>query len=167
MPFKELDLSFFSENVFKIIGSDWMLITAEKNGRVNTMTASWGGLGVMWNKNVAFTVIRPQRYTKEFVDGAEKFSLSFLGASFKKELAYLGRVSGRDVNKIAEAGLTVGRDGFVPYFREADKVLICRKMYVQEMESGCFLDKDAEKTWYPDKDYHYLYISEIIKAMIK
>ena len=58
-----------NKNVFSMIGKEWLLVTAEKEGKVNTMTASWGGLGVMWGKDVAFIVLRPQRYTKEFVDG--------------------------------------------------------------------------------------------------
>ena len=85
-----------TQNPFAMIGKDWMLITAEKDGKANTMTASWGGFGVMWGKNVAYIVLRPQRYTKEFVDQAETFSLSFLDDSFRAALNYLGSKSGRD-----------------------------------------------------------------------
>ena len=92
---------------FEMIGKDWMLITAQKDGKVNTMTASWGGMGVIWNKNVAFVFIRPSRYTKEFVDNTDSFSLSFFGEEYKDKLTYLGRTSGRDENKIEKAGLTV------------------------------------------------------------
>ena len=94
--FKTVRPEAFDQSVFQMIGKDWMLVTAEKDGRVNSMTASWGGLGVMWGKNVAFVVIRPQRYTKEFVDGAETLSLSFLGNEYRSELNFFGTVSGQD-----------------------------------------------------------------------
>ena len=91
------------KNVFHMIGKEWLLVTAEKEGKVNTMTASWGGLGVMWGKNVAYIVLRPQRYTKEFVDAGETFSLSVLDEEYRKTLSYLGTVSGRDEDKITKA----------------------------------------------------------------
>lgn len=104
---KELKPEEWNESVFRKVGKQWMLVTAEKEGKVNTMTASWGGLGILWGKPVAFVFIRPQRYTKEFVDQADRMSLSFLGEEYRKELSYLGTVSGRDEDKIAKAGLTV------------------------------------------------------------
>ena len=105
-----------NKNVFSMIGKEWLLVTAEKEGKVNTMTASWGGLGVMWGKDVAFIVLRPQRYTKEFVDAGETFSLSVLGGERRKTLNYLGTVSGRDEDKVAKSGLTVEREDGTPYF---------------------------------------------------
>ena len=108
MNFRKIEASKLPFTPFDIKTQEWMLISAAKeNGQVNTMTASWGGFGVLWNKNVAFVVIRPQRYTKEFVDNADSFSLSFLGEKYKKELGYLGKISGRDEDKITKAGLTV------------------------------------------------------------
>ena len=113
---KEIAPEALEKSPFQMIGKDWMLVTAEKDGKANTMTASWGGLGVMWGKNVAFIVIRPQRYTKEFIDGSDTLSLSFYDESFRKQLSYLGAVSGRDEDKIAKAGLTLTHDGETPYF---------------------------------------------------
>ena len=112
--FKTIKPEELSENAFSTIGKDWMLITAEVDGKVNTMTASWGGLGVMWNKDVAYIFIRPQRYTKEFVDGSSHLSLSVLKEGFRKELTYLGTVSGRDEAKIEKAGLTICHEDGVP-----------------------------------------------------
>ena len=89
------------KNVFHMIGREWLLVTAEKAGKVNTMTASWGGVGVMWGRNVAFIVIRPQRYTKEFVDAGDYFTITFFDG-YKKELGVLGSKSGRDGDKITE-----------------------------------------------------------------
>lgn len=152
---------------FQLIGKDWMLVTAESNGKANTMTASWGGLGVMWGKNVAYVVIRPQRYTKTFVDSSETFSLSFYDESFKKQLGYLGKVSGRDEDKITTAGLTLTHEGETPYFEEANLVLVCKKLYSQEFKPECFIETDLDDKWYPNKDYHTLYIVEVEKVLVK
>lgn len=156
-----------NKSTFQLIGKDWMLVTAEKENKVNTMTASWGGLGVMWGKNVAFVVIRPQRYTKEFIDASEGFSLSFFDEGHRKMLSYLGTASGRDEDKIAKSGLTVVREGAVPYFQEASTVLVCRKLYAQPYTPESFLDPALREQWYPESDYHTLYIAEIEKILTK
>ena len=96
-------------NVFDMIGKQWMLVGAEKQGKINAMTASWGGLGVMWGKNVAFVFIRETRYTKEFVDNEETFSLSFFGEEKREMLGYMGKISGRDEDKIEKSNLQIGR----------------------------------------------------------
>lgn len=162
---KTLKPEELQKNPFSLIGKEWMLVTAQKGGKVNTMTAAWGGLGVMWGKNVAFVVIRPGRYTREFVDSADSFSLSFFGGDYKKELGYLGSVSGRDEDKIAKAGLTVVYEQDTPYFGEAGLVLVCRKLYRQTMTPDCFIDKASDEKWYPNKDYHILYIAEIEQVL--
>lgn len=144
-----------------------MLVTAKKADKVNTMTASWGGLGVMWAKNVSFIVIRPQRFTKEFIDSSEQFSLSFLDGSFKKQLGYLGAVSGRDEDKIGKTELIVSYDNGVPYFDEAKTVIICKKLYAQEYKPECFIDTELDSKFYPDSDHHTLYISEIQKILVR
>lgn len=154
------------KNVFSMIGKEWLLVTAEKEGKVNTMTASWGGLGVMWGKNVAFIVLRPQRYTKEFVDAGEGFSLSVLDDGYRKTLNYLGTVSGRDEDKIAKSGLTVEHEEGIPYFTEANTVLVCRKLYAQPYDPSCFIDKSCDERWYPEKDYHTMYIAEVEKVLV-
>lgn len=111
MNFKEMKPEELQKNPFTMIGKEWLLVTAEKDGKANTMTASWGGMGVMWGKNTAFIVLRPQRYTKEFIDSTETFSLSVLDESFRKTYGYLGSVSGRDEDKIAKSGLTIIHEG--------------------------------------------------------
>ena len=163
-PIKPEDLK---GNPFQKIGKDWMLITAGKEGKVNAMTASWGGLGVMWGKNVAFVVIRPQRYTKEFIDDGQFFSLGFLNRSFRKELNYLGTVSGREEDKILKSGLSVHYEEEIPYFEEAEVTLFCKKLYAQEMQSQCFLEEGILEKWYPGQDYHTLYIAEIVNIFEK
>lgn len=167
MSFKEMKPEELQKNPFTMIGREWLLVTAEKDGKANTMTASWGGVGVMWGKNVAFIVIRPQRYTKEFIDGSEGFSLSVLDETFRKTYSYLGSVSGRDEDKIAKSGLTLSHEGATPYFEEANTVLVCRKLYAQEYTPDCFLDNTPNDKWYPDKDYHTMYFSEIEKVLVR
>ena len=165
--FSEIKVEDINENPFTLIGKEWMLVTAEKEGKVNTMTASWGGLGVMWHKNVAYVVIRPQRYTKEFIDSSDTFSLSFYDESYRKQLEYLGAVSGREEDKIAKVGFTKGNKDNTPYFDEARLVLICKKLYSQKYDPESFIDKTIDEKFYPNKDYHTLYIVEITKALIK
>lgn len=161
MSFNVIKPTEIDENTCKLIGKDWMLVTAQKGDAVNTMTASWGGLGVMWGKDVAFVVIRPQRYTKEFVDAGTHFSLSFFDNSYREKLSYLGKVSGRDEDKIANSKLTVLDDLAAPYFEEAKLVLVCKKLFKQPLEESSFLDPALSERWYPSKDYHDLYIVEI------
>lgn len=164
---KEIKPSDLNESAFKLIGTDWMLITAAKDDKVNTMTASWGGFGVMWNKNVAYIVIRPQRFTKEFIDSSATFSLTFFDKSYKKDLSYLGTVSGRDEDKISKTNLTVSYIDNTPAFEESKLTMICKKLYAQEFKPECFIDSNIEKLCYPEKDYHTLYIAEIDKILIK
>jgi len=165
--FKEIKPEEFNKSTFKLIGKDWMLITAEKDNKVNTMTASWGGFGVIWGKNVAFIFIRPQRYTKEFVDNSDTFSLTFFDEIFKKELGYLGHVSGKDEDKISKANLTIRHSDSTPYFDEANITIICNKLYAQEIKSECFISSELDISTYPEKDYHTMYIAEVKKVLVK
>ncbi|MCD8022318.1 MAG: flavin reductase [Lachnospiraceae bacterium] len=154
--------------MFDLVGKQWLLVTAAKpDGSCNTMTASWGGFGVMWNKNVAFLVIRPQRYTKEFIDSSDTLSISVLPDGYKKQYGYLGSVSGRDEDKIAKVGLTVAHDGETPYFEEARIAFVCRKLFAQPYDPEAFIDKEVDAGCYPQKDYHTLYICEIEKVLVK
>lgn len=164
--YKELVPSQLNENAFQLIGHDWLLITAEKDGKVNTMTASWGGIGVLWNMNVAYIFIRPQRYTKEFVDSADTFSLTVFNDSLRKQLNYLGKVSGRDEDKISKAGLTLTKHGKTPYFEEAEIVLLCRKLYAQPLTEDSFIDKSIINKMYPEADFHTMYVAEITKVLV-
>ena len=168
MSFEKIELSALHAEPFEMIGRRWMLVTAEKEGKVNTMTASWGGLGRLWNKDVAFAFIRPQRYTKEFVDREDTFTISVLGEKYRKALNYCGKVSGKNAdNKIKEAGLT-------PYFtdgtagiEEADMIMVCKKMYHDEIKPECFDAGENDGKWYPQKDYHTMYIAEILKVLVR
>lgn len=167
--YKEIKPEELKNNPFQLIGKDWMLVTAKKGDTINTMTASWGGMGVMWHKNVAVAVLRPQRYTKEFVDASDHFSLSFYDESYRKDMTYVGRVSGRDeADKISKTNLVPAEIDGVPYFENATMILICKKLFVQQMNPEGFLEdsKDLDDNNYPDKDYHFMYIAEIEKMYV-
>lgn len=165
--FKEIKPNEINKNVFDMIGKDWMLIAAESGGKANAMTASWGGLGVIWNKNAAYLFIRPQRYTKELIDGSDMLSLSFYDEKFRDKLNYFGSVSGRNEDKIQKSGLTKFYYNGVPCFEEANIVMICRKLFAQEINPECFIDKNIERENYPNKDYHAMYVVEITKVLVR
>ena len=167
MSFKEIAPEEFNESVFKVIGKDWLLLAGTVDGKTNAMTASWGGMGIMWGKPVAYVFIRPQRYTKEFVDNSQGMTISVFGEDKRKMLSYFGTVSGRDEDKIAKSGLTKVEDNGQVYFEEARVAMVCRKLYAQELKQECFVDKDSDAKWYPDKDYHTMYVMEIEKLLIK
>lgn len=163
---KEIKPNELTENTFKLIGDDWMLITATKDGKVNTMTASWGGFGILWNKKVVYAFVGSQRYTKEFIDSSSTFSLTFFDESFKKDLSYLGTVSGRNEDKILKTNLNITYIDGTPGFNEAKLTIICKKLYAQDLDPNCFIDKSLDNKYYPTKDYHTVYVAEIEKVLI-
>jgi len=165
--FKEINPGQIKDNVFKLIGSDWMLITAGTIDFFNMMTASWGGLGVLWNKNVCFCFIRPGRYTYGFMERADHFTLSFFEEKYRNVLDLCGSKSGRDVNKVKATGLTPvkGETGAV-HFNEARLVLECKKIYFQDIDPKHFLQNDIAGN-YPQKDYHRMYAGEIVSCLVK
>lgn len=170
MSFKQISPEELNQNPFVAIGSEWMLIAAEKGGKTNAMTASWGGVGIMWGKPAAFAFIRQTRYTKEFVDAGDHFTLNFFGGKFKKELGYFGRVSGRDEDKIAKTGMNVSTVENVPVFDDATTVLVCRKMFTQKLDEAGFIDRKVLEQNYEigsSDSMHSIYIAEIEKILVK
>ena len=156
------------ENAMQKIGKEWMLITArdECQGRVNAMTASWGALGVLWGKNICTCFVRPQRHTYRLMEENSVCSIAFLSEDYRGALQLCGKKSGRDTDKLGEAGLhTVEFDG-VPVIVEADTVLICRKLYADDLKKECFLDP-ALLSHYAAEDYHRVYVLAIEKVYRK
>ncbi|HPX27273.1 MAG TPA: flavin reductase [Treponemataceae bacterium] len=166
----------FSENSIKLIGSDWMLITAGsissdeyiQDKSFNTMTASWGGMGFLWNKPAAFIFVRPQRFTFNFTEKEDVFTLSFFSSDYRGALSLCGKVSGKDVNKVKEAGLTpiTVENGSVA-FQEASIILECKKNYADFLKPDCFIDKSIISSVYSAGDFHKMYIGEITKVWKK
>ncbi|MBO5453836.1 MAG: flavin reductase [Clostridia bacterium] len=164
--FKEIKATEISGNLIEKLSKEWMLITAQKEDKVNTMTASWGGFGELWGKDVSYIVVRPSRYTYEFLEQGEYYSLCFFDASKKDVLTACGKESGRNVDKIEKHNLTVSIDN-APYFEEAELVLICKKLYSQMLEKENFVCKEFAEQMYPDNDIHKLYVGEIVKVLEK
>ncbi len=165
--FVEVKPQELTMNPFTLIGKEWLLIAAQKEGRTNAMTASWGGLGVLWARNVAYIFVRDSRYTREFIDGAEQFALSvFDGTVYRGMLNYMGTVSGRDEDKIAKSGLTLRMEGEAPIFDEAKLVMVCKKLSCHALPEEGFLDPGVEK-FYGDHDYHKMYVGEIVKILVE
>ena len=159
MAFREISVEQLKDNPFTLINKDWMLITAGDAEKHNTMTASWGGVGELWGKYVSTIYIRPQRYTLEFVEREEYYSLCFFGPEYRQALSLCG-------SKDAATGLTPCFDQAAPYYEQARLVFLCRKLYRQDMEESAFLDKGLLEKWY-DNDLHRMFIGEIVKVLEK
>ena len=163
---KSIPPETIKENVFRSIGEDWMLITAGSIDRWNTMTASWGGLGVLWNLKVSFCFVRPTRHTYDFMERSDRYTLSFYEESWRDALDFCGTQSGRDVDKAAETGLMPTEIEGGVAFEQARLVLVCRKLYQSDIDPGRFVDPSIDSN-YPAKDYHRLYIGEVIHCLSK
>ena len=168
MNYSIFDVKSESINFFNKIGSDWALLSASKDGKCNGMTVSWGGTGVLWGKNVFFCFVRPQRFTKEFCDASDIITLSFFDEDKKDALKICGSKSGRDCDKLALASLTpvIGDMGEVD-FEESNLTLVGRKLYAQKLSEECFIDRECDEKWYPERVYHMMYVCEIIEARRK
>ncbi|MDD4221636.1 MAG: flavin reductase [Candidatus Methanomethylophilus sp.] len=165
---QEIDLNELGKYVDAVndIQSNWMLVAAKKDGKVNALTASWGALGSLWRRKVAFIFIRPSRFTKEFIDVSGRFTLTFFNGR-KKEMGYLGKTSGRDVpDKIAQAGLTETEVAGMPTFKEGRLMLSCRVLYTDPIEREHFLEKNIDDEVNPDGDRSVIYVGEIEKGYL-
>ena len=165
--FKKIDPLMIEDNPFKLIGKDWMLITAGTINKYNTMTASWGSFGVLWNKNACTIYVRPTRYTYEFLEKYDYFTLSFLPEKYRAALNFCGANSGKEVDKVSKTGLTPVAGDFGIYFKEARLIIECKKIFYADLKPGLFLDKKADSAYYPKKDYHRIYIGEILNCLAK
>ena len=163
--FTEIDVHELSRDPFEMIGKQWMLITAGDERGYNTMTASWGSMGILWNKPITNCFVRPQRHTVGYLDGNEYYTLSFFAEEYRNALSYCGKMSGRDVDKAKECGLTPVHENGYTYFAEAETVIVCRKLYKQQMDPSCILDASIDEKNYPAKDYHFHFIGEIVKVL--
>ena len=163
----KIEVSEFNK-AFDMISKDWMLISAGDSSNYNIMTASWGGFGHIWGKNICWCVIRPQRHTKKFVDSNDYFNLIFFpSGEYKKELSICGSKSGKDIDKAKECNFTP-IDGFegTTTFKEAKYTITCKKLYHEQLSARGFADKLDLETWYPDNDLHIMYFGEIVNIEV-
>ncbi len=164
---REIKPEAIKDSPFSAIGQEWMLITAGDKLKFNMMTASWGGWGVLWHRPICFCVVRPGRYTYEFMEKAKYFTLSYFDKKYKKALEFCGTKSGRDVDKVKATGLTPveGAKGCV-YFKEAKLVIMLKKIYFQQIDPKHFIDPKLNEN-YPKKDYHRMYVGEVVKCLAR
>lgn len=162
---KEITARELQGNFIKMLSEDWALLTAGTIDSFNTMTVSWGGIGELWNKDVGFVFVRPQRYTYEFIEKNDYFSLSFFGGEYKKELGLCGSKSGRDIDKMAETGFIPIDLGNVIDFEQAKITVVMKKLAYQDMKPDGFLDDNIMKN-YANNDFHRIYVGEIVKILL-
>ncbi|MDO5317704.1 MAG: flavin reductase [bacterium] len=159
------------ENAFNLIGQQWMLVAAGSKDKFNMMTASWGGIGWLWNKPVAFLFIRPERYTHEFIERENRLTLSFYDETHRAKLQFCGKNSGRTVDKVKATGLEpVALESGTVTFEQARLTLDCRRLFKTSMTEADFLDKSLLSKWYgnqPGGSLHDVYVVEIESVYAK
>ena len=165
--FQPYPMDLLEMNPFTKIGKDWGLVTTGSKTKYNTMTISWGGVGVLWNKNVVYVFVRESRYTKEFMDNGAFFSLSFFDEKYRSALSYCGAHSGRDEDKFEKSGLTPAFRHSIPYPDEANLVFLCKKIAAVPMGEETIFDHKIMPDFYKDGDMHTMYVGEIIEAMAR
>lgn len=164
--FQKIKPEDITDNSFQLINQDWTLIAAGNSKKYNMMTASWAGMGILWHKRVVFIFIRPSRYTYEFTEESDVFSLNFFKVKYRSVLNLCGTKSGRDIDKMKEPGLTPIEESGCVYFEEARLVLVCKKIYYQDLIPAQFLDSEID-SHYPNQDHHRMYIGEILSVYRK
>lgn len=166
--FNSIEPAMLKENAVKLIGSDWMLITAGKIENFNTMTASWGFLGFLWNKPCAVCFVRPERHTYGFIENADNFTLSFFSEEYRDILKFCGAQSGKNVNKIEKTGLKpFALENGTVSFEQSRLILNCRKLYAEKLSAESFFAKGIIDAAYADGSFHKMYIAEITEAFVK
>jgi len=162
--FREIDIRDIEKSPVKMISDEWALLTAGTLDSYNTMTVSWGALGELWGRDCVFAFVRPQRYTYEFMEKNDYYTLTFFDGGYKKEMGFCGSHSGRDTDKATETGLEPVSVGEGVSFAQAKTVLVCKKIAVQDINPDGFLDESINGE-YPINDYHRVYIGEIVKVL--
>ncbi len=165
--FKSIKPSELDANLFTAFSKQWGVITVQCDEKVNGMTASWLQMGYLWNKNVVTIYVRPQRYTNLYMQKEEFFSVAFFDESYRKDLAYLGKISGNDKDKLKECNMTVTLHQGTPIIDQAKMVFVCRKMYQGKLNKDNFLDEKVMIDCYPEEDFHHAYVAEIVDVLIK
>ena len=161
---REISYQELCLNPVEAFRDDWMLVTAgSAPSAYSTMTVGWGHMGSLWNRPCAVVYVRPERYTKRYIDQESYFTLSWFGQAYRKELLYLGTKSGRNEDKVGHVDFhAVFSDGS-SWFEEARLVLVCRKIYAEEFHEEHFFDAKVLDTMYPDRQFHTAYFGEIVK----
>ena len=165
--FVKINAEEWSANPFHAIGKQWMLLTAGGAEKSNPMTASWGGVGILWNKPVAYLFIRPQRYTYQLAENGDTMTACFFKEEHRATLSYCGTHSGREGDKAEKCGLTpILHESGAVYYKEAKTVLVLQKLYVDTLKEEGFVDESLLSN-YKNGDFHRVYICEIKEVLQK
>ena len=164
--FKKILIKDLKENAISLFDDRWALLTSGDKDSYNTMTVSWGMMGELWNKDVCTVFVRPQRYTYEFLEKNELFTLSFYPEEYKKALSFCGTKSGRDYDKAKETGLVPLFTDGTTTFEQAKLTVVCKKIAYQDMSPDGFIDESIKDN-YAQNDYHRVYVGEILKVYEK
>ncbi len=169
MKLHPVDMKNLRPEIFNLFQTQTPLLTAGTPGHCNPMTIGWGQLGTLWNKPVCTVYVRPERFTYQFMEENPFYSISVLPEEFKKALAFCGSKSGRDTDKIQACGLTAAFSAHgAPFFEEANLVLICRKLYVQDLDASCVCGHDAVDPFYGKMgNWHRAYTGEVVEIYAK
>lgn len=165
--FKKSVVSKLDINLFNLISKDWGVLTVQAQDKVNAMTVSWVQVGHMWNKNVVTVYVRPQRYTYDFIDQQETFSLAFFDEEYRDQLAYLGKATGKNEDKLKTCGFTTTQVEGTAVIEQAKLVFVLRKLFVADIKQEQFVDQGVVKRCYPKKDFHRAYTAEIVQVLLK
>ncbi len=160
----EIRQTEFQANSFQLFDRDWALLTAGTPGKFNTMTIAWGGLGTLWGKPVATVYVKPIRYTHEFLEANEYFTVSFYDKEYRRAMGLLGSLSGRDCDKVSKAGLTPVALTNSVTFQEAKETLVCRKIYRQELDREA-MPQEVVQAFYETEAPHTMYIGEVVEII--
>lgn len=161
MSFEKIDLKTYSFKPFPLFAESWALLVAGNLNNHNSMTISWGSFGVLWHNPVATVFVRPQRFTKTFLDDGNVFTLNFFDDEFKPALQFCGTNSGRDVDKDLKTRLVAKNFDEGVGYDQAKLVFVCKKQFVSAMKESQFVDKSLVKNFYANGDFHYVYVGKI------
>ena len=165
MNFRKADINSVAFSPAKAIGENWAILTGCDGDGFNSMTVSWGAAGVLWSKPCVFVFVRPSRYTFDFLEKGDRFSLSLLPEGVHQKVAVFGSKSGRDCDKYALSGVPLGETDGVKYCAEADVVFLCKKIAAADLTPDWFLDKDIDPDHYGGENYHRMYIGEVTDVL--
>ena len=151
-------------DIFSLFDKKWALLTAGNRDSFNSMTVSWGGLGTLWGKSVATVYVRTSRYTHEFMDREDFFTLSFFPEACRDKLLLLGTRSGRDMDKMNASGLEALDCAHGITYREAELTLVCRKLFMERLDPAK-LEGELRETLYAHDAPHDMFIGEVTELI--
>ncbi|MCI2055808.1 MAG: flavin reductase [Oscillibacter sp.] len=164
---RKIDLTALTPEVFSVFGTNNALLTAGDRTACNTMTVGWCGLGRMWNLPSCTVYVRPERYTYQFMENHDYFTVAVLALADHDKMKLCGSASGRDLDKFKACGMTA-QYGLhdAPFPAEAEWALVCKKRYAQDLKPEFALDERIN-AFYQGEGWHRMYIGEVVETYVK